>query len=152
MQGRHGTGVESPPEGIPVATGGVRNGPIDSDDESVRAGASTAVAAAEVPEDENLVSPQGSEDEESDDDFDHTRVSDIPPMLPSIEIGEGGIELPSRFPSKATSKASSRRAARTADPSTMPDIPTRVISDRPHVPSEELKEEISKCRHDTSYL
>ncbi|KAG0651035.1 hypothetical protein D0Z07_2495 [Hyphodiscus hymeniophilus] len=133
-EGRHGPGVESPPEGIPVATGGVRHGPIDSDDESVRAGPSNAVDAAEAPEDENLVSPQESDDEESADDFDRTRISDIPPMLPSIEIGESGIELPSRYPSKATSKTSSRRAVRTANPSSIPDMPTRVLSDKPHVP------------------
>ena len=141
MQGRHGPGEESPPEGIPVATGGIRNGPIDSDDESIHAGPSNAgpsnaTTATTAPEEQNLVSPLGSEDEESDEDgeFGGTRISDVPPMLPGIEIGESGIELPSRFPSKATSKASSRRVAKMADVSLMPNIPSRIPSDKPHVP------------------
>jgi len=129
MQGRNGPGVDTPPEGIPVATGGVRNGPIDSDDESGHAGPSNA--AADATEDENLVSPLGSEDEYGD--FESTRISDVPPILPGIEIEEGGIELPSRFPSKTTSKASSRRVAKT-DPSLMPDMPSPVPSEKPHVP------------------
>jgi hypothetical protein len=136
MQGRHGPGDESPPEGIPVATGGVRNGPIDSDDDMPgpsNAGPSNAAAAAAAPEDENLVSPLGSEDEFTEDEFEATRISDVPPMLPGIEIGESGIELPSRFPSKAASKASSRTAPKTTD-SLIPDMPTRIPSDKPHVP------------------
>lgn len=152
-------GEESPPEGIPVATGGVRNGPIDSDDESVhagpsKAGPSNAAAAAAAPEDENLVSPLGSEDEESDGDggFEVTRISDVPPMLPGIEIGESGIELPSRFPSKAESKANSRRVARMTDPSLIPDMPTRVPSDKPHVPrkSSRRKSQSVDMTHPTS--
>jgi hypothetical protein len=139
MHGR-GPGEETPPEGIPVATGGVRNGPIESDDEeSVHAGRSksspsNAADAAAATEHENLVSPLGSEDEDSEDEFEATRISDVPPMLPGIEIGESGIELPSRFPSKAASKASSRRAAKMTEPTLIPDMPTRVPSDKPHVP------------------
>ena len=137
MQSRHGPGEETPPEGIPVATGGLRNGPIDSDDESVHNGPSNAAAAAAAPEEENLVSPLGSADEESEDEdggYREARISDVPPVLPGIEIGERDIELPSRFPSKATSKASSRRAPKMADGSQMPDMPTRVPSDKPHLP------------------
>jgi hypothetical protein len=112
-------GEETPPEGVPVATGGVRNGPIDSDDESIHAGPSRATARAEAVaeaesahEDDNLVGPLESEDEgsQSDDGFEVTRISDIPPTIPGLELPDEGIELPSRFPSKATSKASSRRA------------------------------------------
>lgn len=157
---RHGPGEESPPEGIPVATGGVRNGPIDSDDEESayagpsNAGPSNATAAAAAPENENLVTPLGSEDEDSeeDGDFNVTRISDVPPMLPGIEIGESGIELPSRFPSKATSKSSSRRAAKMTDVSLMPDMPTRVPSAKPHVPrkSSRRKSQSVDLTHPTS--
>ncbi len=153
MQGRV-AGDDSPPEGIPVATGGVRNGPIDSDDESVHAGPSNsgpsnAAAAAAIPEDENLVSPLGSEDEEFEDSFRVTRISDIPPMLPGIEIGEAGIELPSRFPSKATSKASSRGAAKMPDASLLPDMPSRVSSDKPHLPRKSSRRK-SQSAHTTN--
>jgi len=122
---RNAPGTETPPEGVPVATGGVRNGPIESDDEDDRAGPSRSAATKPAPptthEDDNLVSPLGSEDEDapSDDDYQITRISDIPPTI-GLDIPEGGIELPSRFPSKATSKGS-RRGKMTDVPLT--DIP-----------------------------
>ena len=154
-------GEESPPEGIPVATGGVRNGPIDSDDDEPahaglsNPGPSNATAAAAAPENENLVSPLGSEDEDSeeeDEEFNVTRISDIPPTLPGIEIGESGIELPSRFPSKATSKASTRRAAKVTDGFPMPDMPIRVPSAKPNVPrkSSRRKSQSVDMTHPTS--
>ncbi|KUJ22743.1 integral membrane protein-like protein [Mollisia scopiformis] len=148
MVARNAPGIETPPEGVPVATGGIRNGPIDSDDdEPVTAGPSTAgptrPAAPTSHEDDALVSPIGTDDEEgseeSDDEYEITRISDVPPTLPGLEIPEGGIELPSRFPSKATSKASSRRE-RTTDTSFVPNLPTvpnfpqRVPSNKPTVP------------------
>jgi len=140
---RNAPGEAGVPEGIPVATGVARNGPIDSDDESVtagpsRSGPSKPMAAAEA-EDENLVSPLGSEDdsesEGSQGDFEISRISDVPPTLPGIEIGQDGIELPSRFPSKATSKASSRRAKsiNLVDIPLVPGLP-RVPSRKPSVP------------------
>lgn len=136
-------GEETPPEGVPVATGGVRNGPIDSDDDSVHAGPSRAVAHADAVaeaesahEDDNLVSPLESEDEGSqseDDGFEITRISDIPPSIPGLELPDEGIELPSRFPSKATSKASSRRA-KMVDVPLVPGAPARMPSRKPSVP------------------
>jgi hypothetical protein len=138
MRARNGQ-PESPPEGIPVATGGIRNGPIDSDDESL-AGPSgitgpSKPAAPTTNEDGNLVNPLGSDDEDfqdDDEDFEMTRVSDLPPSLSGLEIPGGGIELPSRFPSKATSKASFQRA-KTTDTPLVPEIP-RVPSAKPTVP------------------
>lgn len=143
MVARNAPGIETPPEGVPVATGGIRNGPIDSDDdEPVVAGPSNAAAtrpaAPTTHEDENLVTPIGSHDEDegseqSDDEFEAIRISDVPPVLPGLQIPEEGIELPSRFPSKATSKASSRRAKAT-DLSLIPNVPVRMGSAKPTVP------------------
>lgn len=133
-------GQESPPEGVPVAAEGIRNGPIDSDDESVPRARPRADTVDTTPEsaheDDNLVSPTASDDEDSqdefqDDEFEISRISDIPPTLPGIELPGGGIELPSRFPSKATSKASSRRY-KPNDPALS--LPTRVPSRKPSVP------------------
>jgi hypothetical protein len=140
MMARNAPGIETPPEGIPVATGRIRNGPIDSDDESEGAGPSSngpkKPAAPAEHEDENLVSPLGSEDGDSQDEgFEISRISDIPPLLPGIEIGESGIELPSRFPSKATSRGS--RRANVSDLSDVPSVPnvvSRVPSRKPSVP------------------
>jgi hypothetical protein len=137
MVARNAPGAETPPEGVPVATaGGVRNGPIESDDESVHAGpsrAATKPAGPSTHEGDNLVSPSGSDDESlSDYEYDITRISDVPPTL-GLDIPEGGIELPSRFPSKATSKASSRRAKMTDVP-LVPGLPIRMPSNKPNVP------------------
>lgn len=135
-------GGETPPEGVPVATGGVRNGPIDSDDESVH-GRSTSAAAhadtgaeAESTHEDHLVSPLQSEDETSegeDGSFEIHRISDVPPTIPGLELPDEGIELPSRFPSKATSKASSKRS-KMIDLPVVPGLPTRMPSRKPSVP------------------
>jgi hypothetical protein len=128
MVARGDLGTESPPEGIPVAKGGIRNGPIDSDDESVHAGPSTrrrsGRSAVSEREAGNLVSPLGSEDEDSGNE--NVRISDVPPLLPGIEIGKSGIELPSRFASNATSKH-----GRQADQAGMTDIPLNPTGSRP---------------------
>jgi hypothetical protein len=146
MVTRNAPGEETPPEGIPVATGGIRNGPIDSDDEEpVRAGSSNTkpsrTEAATAQEDVNLVSPLGSEDEEEyhdeDGDIELTRISDVPPMLPGIEIAEGGIEFPSRFPSQATTKSRGSQKGKMADMTDNPLVPgisSRVPSHRLSVP------------------
>ncbi|KAG9238349.1 hypothetical protein BJ875DRAFT_437573 [Amylocarpus encephaloides] len=133
-------GDESPPDGVPVATGGVRNGPIDSDDESDPHQPSSQAenkkpAPESTRESDNLVSPLPSDGEFSDegDEFEMTRISDVPPTLAGIEVPGGGIELPSRFPSKATSKASSRRATQTGVP-LVPHMPSRNPSYKPDVP------------------
>ncbi|CAG8954383.1 hypothetical protein HYFRA_00006010 [Hymenoscyphus fraxineus] len=137
-------GEESPPEGVPVAQGVVRNGPIDSDDESIRGtnagrGENTIPSPESAHENENLVSPLGSDDEDShnEDEYEMHRLSDIPPTLPGMDLPGGGIELPSRFPSKATTRASkrSREESREQDvPPLIPGLPTRVPSRKPSVP------------------
>ncbi|KAH7364215.1 integral membrane protein-like protein [Rhexocercosporidium sp. MPI-PUGE-AT-0058] len=137
MQARNAPGQETPPEGIPVATAGVvRSGPIDSDDdEPVHKGSSNTTVPPQ-PEGtlvEPLRSDEETEDEYSDDDFEITRISDIPPNLSGLDIPGGGIELPSRFPSKATSKASSRRT-KTSNVPLVPGMPSRLPSNKPSVP------------------
>lgn len=113
-----------------VGIEGGRNGPIDSDDEHdnppqrqvspMRSGPSHT---GDGHESASLVSPMGSDDEYSgDEDFEVSRISDIPPMLPGIEIGQDGIELPSRFPSKATSRADSGKV-RQDPPGDVPLVP-----------------------------
>jgi len=101
---RPGIGAESPPEdvpeGIPAATQGeARNGPIDSDDDEP---VSRKKGKAEKLIPVNDDSEPDSEIDVNGGNFEMTRISDIPPSLPDIDIG-GGIELPSRLPSKASS-------------------------------------------------
>ncbi|KAA8576273.1 hypothetical protein EYC84_006417 [Monilinia fructicola] len=100
--------------GFLFATGAIRHGPIDSDSEdevevagpSGQAGPSHVDGAAS-DDDGELVSPMGSDDGHSyhdEDEFEMTRISDLPPSLQGLNIPEGGMELPSRFPSKASSR------------------------------------------------
>jgi hypothetical protein len=139
-------GQESPPEGVPVTTGGVRNGPIDSDDDSDERPPihheNALPAAASTHENDSLVSPLQTDDEMSDDgdEFEMQRISDVPPTLAGIDISGGGIELPSRFPSKATSKASSRRYQK-PEVSLGPSLPmpSRIPSLKPDVPRKSSK-------------
>ncbi|KAB8302892.1 hypothetical protein EYC80_006216 [Monilinia laxa] len=132
---RNTPGDESPPEGIPVATGAIRHGPIDSDSEdevevarpSGQAGPSHVDGAAS-DDDEELVSPMGSDDGHSyhdEDEFEMTRISDLPPSLQGFNIPEGGMELPSRFPSKASSRIPHGSRAGDPIPNMIPNLPTR---------------------------
>ncbi|KAF7906056.1 hypothetical protein EAF00_000335 [Botryotinia globosa] len=137
---RNAPGDESPPEGIPVATGAIRHGPIDSDSDdghdaiglSGRAGPSRVDGAD--ADDGELVSPIGSDDGQSyhddEDEFEMTRISDMPPSLQGLKIPEGGMELPSRFPSKASSRVP--HGSRAGDP--IPNMPLSPPARTPTVP------------------
>lgn len=137
---RNTPGDESPPEGIPVATGAIRHGPIDSDsdDGQVQAGPSGRVGPSHMDgadaDDGVLVSPIGSDDGRSyhddEDEFEMTRISDIPPSLQGTNIPEGGMELPSRFPSKASSRIP--HGSRAGDP--IPNMPLSPPARIPTVP------------------
>ncbi|KAM3089303.1 hypothetical protein ACMFMG_000907 [Clarireedia jacksonii] len=136
---RNAPGEDSPPEGIPVATGALRHGPIDSDSEDGRRshhpGPPRVDGAAGDDDDEDdgeLVSPIGSDDATSyhdEDEFEMTRISDIPPSLQGLSIPEGGMELPSRFPSKASS-----RVPHGTRLNEILSMPTRQPSPKPTVP------------------
>jgi hypothetical protein len=124
MKARNVAGEDTPPEGIPVATGAIRNGPIDSDDDEVGDihPVSPQTHHREGTVSDGDVSPLSSDasDDEGHDGFDSVRVSDLPPSLPGIDIGDG-IELPSRNTSRSSNnptrkptvpRKSSRRQSR----------------------------------------
>lgn len=117
-----GAGQETPPEGIPIAAAGGTREALDSDSEGENTRSTrrkTNAAKAPAPENENLVSAEGSENE--DEEYEEVHISDLPPSLPGIEIGED-IELPSRFPSKASSKPG--RGASLIDAAPPPPVPS----------------------------
>jgi Transient receptor potential (TRP) ion channel len=93
---------ETPPEGIPaVAQATVRNG-LDSDDDEPPGPHSNAEQLIPAHDGREFESDVEGDDEE----FGITRISDVPPSLPGIDIG-GDIELPSRIPSKASAQSGS---------------------------------------------
>lgn len=98
-----------PPEGIPVAMGALRNGPIDSDDDDVQMKKIPRTrpaegASGEAHADEGAVSLLDADDDS--DDVENPKVSSVPPILPDIEHGES-LDVPGRIRSKA-----SRRSAK----------------------------------------
>jgi hypothetical protein len=121
---------EEPPEGIPVAMGVLRNGPIESDDDEPqgrRRGGSGG----------DLLNARGdpsldSEPEDGGAGGGHvtTRISDLPPMLPGIDRSES-IKMPSRLQSKSSRHGGSGSGPDDVDleagegGSYLPDIPRK---------------------------
>ncbi|RYP39492.1 hypothetical protein DL767_002226 [Monosporascus sp. MG133] len=122
---------ESPPEGIPVAMGVLRNGPIESDDEDAapkikRSRSDTAESAGR-----DLLNGDGEprEVEEDDEaDIEIPKVPKDPPLLPDLDAGES-FKVPSRVHSKA-SRRPSQRTAKLAEPAELvpevvPEVPRK---------------------------
>ncbi|KAL2756176.1 hypothetical protein ACRALDRAFT_1033746 [Sodiomyces alcalophilus JCM 7366] len=77
-----GFGDETPPEGVPVAMGVLRNGPIDSDDDEPGQKASESQAEDLLTGGVNHPGFESRHDEVSE-------ASRVPPALPAVEYGEG---------------------------------------------------------------
>ncbi|KAF4777593.1 integral membrane protein [Colletotrichum scovillei] len=117
--------AEPPPEGIPVAMGVLRNGPIESDDDEPK-----NKAARKHPENaensENLLNDDGVSVisvESEIEEIGIQKVSDAPPTLPGI-ASSGSFKLPSRVPSKA-SRSASQKHRRQSTESDIPEIPRK---------------------------
>ena len=125
MKARGGDfGDETPPEGIPVAMGVLRNGPIESDDEDDTKNKSPRSPHKHHPGETELLAKDGSPQDEDEDDVEIVRVSDAPPMLPGIDAGES-IHLPSRIASKASRNPSQKGEGRLETMSPIPDLPRK---------------------------
>ncbi|KAK2063888.1 integral membrane protein [Colletotrichum caudatum] len=134
--------AELPPEGIPVAMGVLRNGPIDSDDDEPN-----NKAARKHPDNgENSETLLGDgvsvvSSESEIEEFGIPKVSDVPPTLPGI-ASSGSFRLPSRIPSK-TSRSASQKHMRQSTESDIPEIPRKSskrdsVTARGHSPAPSL--------------
>ncbi|GKT63647.1 integral membrane protein [Colletotrichum tofieldiae] len=117
--------AEPPPQGIPVAMGVLRNGPIESDDDEPK-----TKTARQHPDDaentENLLNDDGISVISSESEIEEIgipKVSDVPPTLPGI-ASSGSFKLPSRVPSKA-SRSASQKHRRQSTESDIPEIPRK---------------------------
>ncbi|KAK8050492.1 hypothetical protein PG994_012222 [Apiospora phragmitis] len=114
---------DGPPEGIPVAMGVLRNGPIESDDED-------ASPRAKRGKKKDLLGDDGEEsqaDDEEERDIGTTKVVEGPPLLPDLDAGES-FNVPSRLNSAKTSRQASRRIARGVEMDhlePLPDVPRK---------------------------
>ncbi|KAI1326195.1 integral membrane protein [Xylariaceae sp. FL0255] len=116
---------DGPPEGIPVALGNLRNGPIESDDEDDTP-RSKKVKKANHARGENTGEPlvNVASDPESDVESDNgfPTISKDPPLLPDVDAGST-FNVPSRVHSKASRHPSQRTAKEALDLSDMPEVP-----------------------------
>lgn len=94
-------GDDDAPQGIPVAMGVLRNGPIESDDEDESKRKKNRRQHSGQPGTTELLDDDGSPREDDFDDVEIGRLSNMPPILPNIDSG-GSIRLPSRIQSKAS--------------------------------------------------
>ncbi|KAI0401839.1 integral membrane protein [Xylaria palmicola] len=148
-------------EGLPVALGVLRSGPIESDDEDTPRPKKTGHARADSAGG-NLLN-EASEPESDADDNEASKTPKDPPLLPNLDIEEG-LQIPSRVQSKA-SRYPSRRTVRSMpgeDPEQQepPEVPRKsskrnshllssvtILSDRSHSQERPSTEEHS---HSTS--
>jgi hypothetical protein len=130
MKARGGDfGDETPPEGIPVAMGVLRNGPIESDDDEPKKKTGSHHNTGDLLND--LGEPR---DAELDETY-VARAGDIPPTLPGIDRGESiKLTLPSRLQSKAS------RHAPQGD-----DVPPDFVA--PHIPRKSSRRHSGAADH-----
>jgi hypothetical protein len=110
-----------PPEGMPVAMGVLRKGPIDSDsDEGAGKDRGTSARVDEPPPTARLLNEDGvSVDEDAADEPGELGTSRNAPVLPDVDAG-GSFHVPSRAVSKT-----SHISRRTDADGTVPDVPRK---------------------------
>ncbi|KAI1383348.1 uncharacterized protein F4822DRAFT_434469 [Hypoxylon trugodes] len=119
MKARGGEFSDDPPEGIPVAMGVMRNGPIESDDEDDAPRSKKSKHVREDSTQGELLNEDGEPQSDDETDSEIPKVSKDPPLLPDLDAGES-FRIPSRMHSKA-SRHPSQRTAKAA--SVMEEVP-----------------------------
>ncbi|KAI1172547.1 hypothetical protein F4777DRAFT_561403 [Nemania sp. FL0916] len=124
---------DAPPEGIPVALGVLRSGPIESDDdEDTPTSKKNRHTRGDSAGGELL--NDVSEPESEEEEIGTTKVSKEPPLLPDLDAGED-FRIPSRVQSKA-SRHSSRKIIKTSTEE-HPEVPE--VPEIPDVPRKSSK-------------
>lgn len=101
---RNRPGAETPPEGIPIAATGAIRRDLDDDEPTAVGRVKTIEPGPRTPIlSQNRDDSDSSDDEDAEEQFEMTRISDLPTSLPSVDVGEG-LGIPSRLPSTASAK------------------------------------------------
>ncbi|KAI2473528.1 hypothetical protein F4781DRAFT_427156 [Annulohypoxylon bovei var. microspora] len=122
MKARGGEFSDDVPEGIPVAMGVMRNGPIESDDEDDTPKSKRSKRVVEDSAQGELLDEDGEARSEDSMDLEFRRVSKDPPLLPDLDAGES-FRVPSRLPSKASRQASQRTVKAPTEAGDVPEVP-----------------------------
>ncbi|KAI1631071.1 hypothetical protein F4809DRAFT_194944 [Biscogniauxia mediterranea] len=126
MKARGGEFAEdAPPEGIPVAMGVLRNGPIESDDEDERPKSKKSKRISGESASGGLLNEAGEPRSDDEIDLGAAKVAKDPPLLPDFDAGES-FRVPSRIHSKA-SRHPSQRTVRLplSDDEDVPEVPRK---------------------------
>ncbi|GAW22802.1 hypothetical protein ANO14919_123450 [Xylariales sp. No.14919] len=112
---------DPPPEGIPVALGVLRNGPIESDDDEdtpkpKKTGHARGDSAGKLLND--ISEPESDEELE----IGASKISKDPPLLPDLDAGEN-FQIPSRVQSKASRHPSQKTLRSSGKDSEVPEVP-----------------------------
>ncbi|KAI8624659.1 integral membrane protein [Xylariaceae sp. FL1651] len=113
---------DAPPEGIPVALGVLRNGPIESDDEE---DAPVSKKTRHVRGDSaggELLDDVSEPESDEEIGVESTKISEVPPLLPDVDAGES-FKFPSRVQSKASRHPSQRTMKLPPEENEVPEIP-----------------------------
>ncbi|ORY66031.1 uncharacterized protein BCR38DRAFT_340586 [Pseudomassariella vexata] len=114
---------DTPPEGIPVAMGVLRNGPIESDDEETTPKSKARRATSESVG-EDLLDDSGEPRVDDDGGEESPRVTQDPPLLPDLDAGES-FKVPSRLNSSKTSRQASQKKTRGVLIGPVPHVPRK---------------------------
>lgn len=122
MRARGGEFSEEPPEGIPVAMGVLRNGPIESDDEEDTPRSKRSKHITEDSAQGELLNENSDPESDDEADLEITKISKDPPLLPDLDAGES-FRIPSRIHSKASRHPSQRTTKAASIVEDVPVIP-----------------------------
>ena len=119
---------DPPPEGIPVALGVLRNGPIDSDDdEDIPRPKKTGHARADSAGG-NLLNDVSEPESDEELEIGTSKIPKDPPLLPDLDAG-GDFQVPSRVQSKASrypsQKITKSLPGKGSDDSGVPEVPRK---------------------------
>ncbi|KAL7629201.1 hypothetical protein AAE478_000721 [Parahypoxylon ruwenzoriense] len=124
MKARGGEFSEDPPEGIPVAMGVLRNGPIESDDEEDTPKSKRSRRATRDGAQGELLNEDGEPRSDDDMDLEIARISNEPPLLPDLDAGES-FRVPSRIHSKASRHPSQKTVRAPPEAEEVPEVPRK---------------------------
>ncbi|KAI1420687.1 integral membrane protein [Xylaria sp. FL1777] len=119
---------DAPPEGIPVALGVLRNGPIESDDEDDTRRSKNIGHARGDSAGGKLLNDVSEPESDEELEIGTSKISKDPPLLPDLDAGES-FKFPSRVQSKASRYPSKRtiKSSSGKDPEVLevPEVPRK---------------------------
>ncbi|KAI0538268.1 integral membrane protein [Xylaria digitata] len=142
---------DPPPEGIPVALGVLRNGPIDSDDDEDTPKSKKTRHARGDSAGGKLLNDVSEPESDEELEIGVSKLSKDPPLLPDLDAGET-FQVPSRVQSKASRHPSQRTIKssfrKDSEVSEVPEVPRK--SSKRNSTTEQMLKLLSSDEHSIS--